>query len=224
MRTQYEQLEYEYYETFWQSRNNGFSSNENHYSSAIAFPGVVDFIAWLSDQDRKPRTVLDIGIGNGRNAVVFAQAGYTVTGIDIAPSAIEIAQKNAAENNVTYTARVQSFFSYTPKQAFDVVVDCGLLHHARKQEWRHYQEQLDRVCAPCGYVFLKVFSSASPYLFERTYGARNWTLYEQHYNHFFTDNELELILGDRYTIHEQYYLPKSDSGIVYTVIFAQKKS
>lgn len=39
--------------------------------------------------------ILEIGVGNGRDSIFFARKGNKVTGIDIAPGAIEMAKKNA---------------------------------------------------------------------------------------------------------------------------------
>lgn len=45
--------------------------------------------------------VLDIGMGEGRNAVFLASKGYKVTGIDISPKAVQKAMKLADEYGVT---------------------------------------------------------------------------------------------------------------------------
>src|ERR1035438_3431008 len=47
-------------------------------------------------QGRKPGRALDFGMGQGRNAVFLAQQGWDVTGFDPSPSAVRIANRNAA--------------------------------------------------------------------------------------------------------------------------------
>lgn len=51
--------------------------------------------------DRKLKSVLEIGCGNGRDSIFFARAGFKVTAIDVAPSAIKLAKENAKEAEVT---------------------------------------------------------------------------------------------------------------------------
>jgi SAM-dependent methyltransferase len=51
-------------------------------------------------QGRKPGAALDLGMGQGRNAVYLAGQGWDVTGVDISDVAVEQAKKNAAARGV----------------------------------------------------------------------------------------------------------------------------
>jgi SAM-dependent methyltransferase len=51
-------------------------------------------------QGRKPGTALDLGMGQGRNAIYLAGQGWDVTGVDISDVAVEQANKNAAARGV----------------------------------------------------------------------------------------------------------------------------
>jgi 2-polyprenyl-3-methyl-5-hydroxy-6-metoxy-1,4-benzoquinol methylase len=61
---------------------------------------LVDFIEHVCELSPGNR-VLDLGCGGGDQAKVFAQKGYEVVGIDIAPSLIEYAKKQFKENNLS---------------------------------------------------------------------------------------------------------------------------
>src|SRR5688572_2402277 len=50
--------------------------------------------------------VLDLGMGEGRNALFFASNGYDVLGVDSAPTAIETALERAKPLNVSLDAKV----------------------------------------------------------------------------------------------------------------------
>lgn len=50
---------------------------------------------------RKPGTALDIGMGQGRNAIYLAELGWTVTGVDLSDVAIEQAKATASAKAVT---------------------------------------------------------------------------------------------------------------------------
>ena len=52
----------------------------------------------------KPTSVLDLGCGQGPDAVYFAQKGVAITAIDIAPAAIDALKRHAAELKLTITA------------------------------------------------------------------------------------------------------------------------
>lgn len=218
----YKQIEYEYYESFWKNRNGTFSTDTRHYSSNVPFAGVVDFIVWLRDRGGVSGTVLDVGVGNGRNAVILAQAGFAVTGIDISPSAIALARHNATLHKADYEVAVEDFLSLKQnQQSYDIVVDCGLFHHLRKQQWSAYIQSIQQIIAPGGYFFLKAFSTDSRYLHERT--KRNWTSYEQHFNRFFTKQEVLDIFSKDFVCEKVYASDKLDSSITYWVFYFKHK-
>lgn len=71
----------------------------------------------------RPGKVIDIGMGEGRNAVYLAQKGFTVDGIDASSVAIERAKKLAQEKGVAVEAKVQNLdFFLMPLMKFDSVV------------------------------------------------------------------------------------------------------
>ena len=51
-------------------------------------------------------TVLDLGVGEGRNAIPFAQMGHAVEGIDISPTAVERCLSRARDAGYRVKARV----------------------------------------------------------------------------------------------------------------------
>lgn len=84
-------------------------------------------------------TVLDVGMGEGRNAVFLATKGYKVTGVDISSVAIRKSQALAQEFDVRLSTVVTSMNNYTAKpNSFDAIicfyyVDKSL--HDRFYEW-----------------------------------------------------------------------------------------
>lgn len=76
----------------------------------------------------KKAHILDMGAGNGNNTKLFLQKGYQVTAAEPNPSAIKILeelQKDYAGQLQIVEASVDTF---KPKQKFDVVVCCMVVH------------------------------------------------------------------------------------------------
>ena len=78
------------------------------------------------------KSVLDVGCGDGTNAVTFAKLGASVTGIDISPKSIELAKKRMAINGVDERVR----FECAPLEvarfadsSFDIIWGDAILHH-----------------------------------------------------------------------------------------------
>lgn len=68
-------------------------------------------------------TVLDVGMGEGRNAVFLAQKGFKVTGVDISSVAVKKAQMLSKEYGVKIKTVVASMKNYKiPPGSFDAVI------------------------------------------------------------------------------------------------------
>lgn len=68
-------------------------------------------------------TVLDMGMGEGRNAVFLAQKGYKVTGVDISSVAVKKSYMLAQEFGVKIKGVVASLQDYNiPPQSFDAII------------------------------------------------------------------------------------------------------
>jgi SAM-dependent methyltransferase len=80
-------------------------------------------------KDRRPGTALDIGIGEGRNALFLATQGWEVTGFDISDVGVQLAREAAQQRGVKLTAVVEDAdrFDYG-RQQWDLVV--GIYMHA----------------------------------------------------------------------------------------------
>ena len=64
-----------------------------------------EFLARMA-QGRTPGKALDVGMGQGRNAIFLAQQGWTVTGFDPADKAVAVARDEAKRLGVSLTALV----------------------------------------------------------------------------------------------------------------------
>jgi SAM-dependent methyltransferase len=64
-----------------------------------------------------PGRALDLGAGEGRNAIWLAGRGWTVTAVDFASIAVGRISSRAALQNVTVNAIVENALTYRPKPA-----------------------------------------------------------------------------------------------------------
>lgn len=110
---------------------------------------VAAFAAHLS-----PRPVLDLGCGQGRNAVWLARQGHTVTGIDQSHVAIGQARRLAADNGVQVEFEVMDIVEdWTPPfEAFELVVLSYLQLPSEARKVAH--AKAGSALAPGGTIFL----------------------------------------------------------------------
>lgn len=119
--------------------------------------------AWLPVEHRYSvvgsvdgKRVLDVGCGGGKNSVILALLGARVTGLDISPRSIALAEKRAALNGV---ADRVSFIcgpverANFPPRSFDVIWCDGFLHHVR-DDLAAVLASLNEWCAPNGVIMM----------------------------------------------------------------------
>lgn len=70
-----------------------------------------------------PKDVLDVGCGTGFLALLFAEMGHRVTGIDLSPKMVEIAGDKARSAGLDAQFRVENAMSLSaPDASFDLVI------------------------------------------------------------------------------------------------------
>ena len=119
-------------------------------------------IAALIEQGKFHGDVLDVGCGEAAVSLHLAELGYTTVGLDLSPTAIEIARAEAAErglSNATFeVADISSFSGYDAR--FDTIVDSTLFHSIPVEAREGYQQSIVRAAAPGASYFVLVFDRA----------------------------------------------------------------
>ena len=103
---------------------------------------------------------IDLGCGAGNYAIWLAGEGFEVTGIDVSPTAIEIAKKNAKEKGIKCNFLAADVLGDLEevKETFDFAYDWELLHHIFPEKRIKYVENVHRMLNPRGKYFSVCFS------------------------------------------------------------------
>jgi len=106
------------------------------------------------------RCVLDIGCGAGTDLVRFARGGAVVTGVDIAESAIALAERNFSMENLSADLRVAPGEHLPfPTESFDLVFAHGVLQYAADD--RAIVSEAWRVLKQGGLAIFQVYNRRS---------------------------------------------------------------
>ena len=105
------------------SKYDGYYSAQNH---ALG-PAYVDVIASFQNMEIG-QTVLDVGVGQGRDAIPLAQMGHRVLGIDLSSIGIEQLKKAAASQHLSIDAEVADLCTYSPTERLDIILFDRTLH------------------------------------------------------------------------------------------------
>ena len=107
--------------------------------------------------------VLDAGCGTGEHVLMLAARGMDATGIDVAPTAIALAQAKAVERGLSARFVVWDALRLGGlEEQFDTVLDCGCFHTFDDADRAEYVRSLASVVAPGGQCLLCCFSDAEP--------------------------------------------------------------
>lgn len=105
----------------------------------------------------KPYRVLDIGCGEGKDAVFFAKCGYAVTAFDISEQGIEKAKKLADYNQVDAAFFKADLFDYRPEGEYDIIFSSGVLHFMQENRRKELCDSLKAHTAEGGINAMNVF-------------------------------------------------------------------
>lgn len=115
----------------------------------------------VAEEWQHPGRALDVGCGTGRDAVYLAQHGWTVTGIDSAPRALDGARARARDAHAE-VKWVQGDVTELPGSGvgggFDLIVDRGCFHGLSDEQRMRCARGITALAAPEAQVLLFAFA------------------------------------------------------------------
>ena len=120
-------------------------------------------LAALIEQGKFHGEVLDVGCGEAAISLALAERGYTTVGLDLSPTAIDLARREAEKRGLTNAtfevADISSFTGYDGR--FGTIVDSTLFHSIPVEAREGYQQSIIRAAAPGASYFVLVFDRAA---------------------------------------------------------------
>jgi SAM-dependent methyltransferase len=104
---------------------------------------------------------LELGCGNGTNALYLAENGFDVTAVDISPTAIEEAKRRAGERGLSAKFFVADLTADPDLGGpYDFIFDRGVYHCVRSIDLPAFLRTLERVTRP-GSLYLSISGNAN---------------------------------------------------------------
>lgn len=148
-----------------------YKAGARFWETPIPTEELVDFVK--KTKFPEGTKMIEFGCGEGRDSIFLAKSGFEVTGVDIAPSAIERAKEWAEQENVEVDFQVNDVTALIeiPDEYFDLGVNIGCLQMFPTQEDRrnHYSEAY-RVLKPRALFFLCNMAVPTQEEVERIFG------------------------------------------------------
>ncbi len=94
------------------------------------YPELVEFLA----EYPKKGKVLDLGCGQGRDAIALARLGYSVTGIDTSKVGIEQMNQIGRDEDLNLVGQVGDIYAFNRFNEFDIVLLDSMFHFDKKDK------------------------------------------------------------------------------------------
>jgi tellurite methyltransferase len=148
----------------------------------------------------KSGKVLDVGVGEGRNALFLAKEGFEVTGIDILKEAVNKFLKFAKNEKLDVKGIVSNFVDFEFNQKYDVIISVATLHLISKSKVIDAIKKIKEFTKPNGINLLTVFT-------KKDIGFKEYpNLY------FFDENELKELYKDWQILKYENYVKEDTHG------------
>jgi 2-polyprenyl-3-methyl-5-hydroxy-6-metoxy-1,4-benzoquinol methylase len=126
-----------------------------------------ELVKFLESGRIRSGTAVDLGCGFGTNAIYLARQGFTVTGADLSPTAIEGARERAERAGVKADFRVADLTADPDLGGpYDLLFDRGVYHILRNVDLAAYLRALEKASRP-GSLYLCLTGNAKE---EREFG------------------------------------------------------
>lgn len=137
------------------------SDYEKRYDTADYYWGIVPNNLCYEIMKLRPPVrslkVLDIGCGEGKDAVFLARNGYIVTAFDLSEAGIEKG-KRLAENCDTYVNFFKADITdFRATECYDIIFSSGVFHFVRPQVRKEITENLKEHTAKNGIHAINIF-------------------------------------------------------------------
>ena len=94
------------------------------------YPELIEFLA----EYPKKGKLLDLGCGQGRDAIALARLGYSVTGIDSSKVGIEQMNQIGQVENLDLVGQVDDIYAFDRFHEFDIILLDSMFHFAKKDK------------------------------------------------------------------------------------------
>jgi tellurite methyltransferase len=198
-------------ESIWESK---YAEEKKALWGLKPIDTLVDYVSLVN----KSGKVLDLGMGEGRNALYFASKGFEAEGIDISETAINRALSYAQENGLVMKAAVSDLLSFEIEEnAYSLIILANVLNFFKDEEISQVIDKVKRGLAEDGLLYIHAFDIRDPSYEKNVSRAEkisDHTFYRaksDSYIHFFTRKELESYFDGYQTIKasESYLLDVS---------------
>ncbi|MCR5338786.1 MAG: methyltransferase domain-containing protein [Lachnospiraceae bacterium] len=103
------------------------------------------------------KKVLDIGCGEGKDAVYMGGKGYQVSAFDLTENGIRKTLALAKDRNVKINAYVDDINTFNIRDEYDIIYSTGTVQYLFEENKKAFFNKIDQMTKTGGIVFFNVF-------------------------------------------------------------------
>lgn len=146
--------------------------------------------------------VFDLGCGNGRHVIFFAEQGFDVHGMDISAEAVKIAKAWLDKKGLKADLKTGDIEKKLPFEdgSFDLVVISEALDHILFSKAKEVMKEIKRICASNAYIYLTLRSTEDCEFGRGEEVERNTFVLKEGYEkgliqHYFDSGQIKELFG-----------------------------
>lgn len=122
--------------------------------------GTIKEMEYLFNKDWN---VLEVGCGEGQNALYLAKQGFeNVDAFDISENGIHKLQKKSELQGVSLNAYVDDLTKCQLRKNYDLVISFGTLHFVKREDWKRFLMHAKEHTNVGGIHIMQIFTDAVP--------------------------------------------------------------
>jgi len=110
------------------SYNKKYSEKDYYWGKNPSFTAK-KLIEILSKINLTGKKLIDLGCGEGRDAIFFAKKGFEVLAIDISEQGLKKVEKYANEEKIKIKTLKKNIIAYRLDKKYDIIISTGVLHY-----------------------------------------------------------------------------------------------
>lgn len=160
-----------------------------YYHNRICSTAPSPFAQYVATLVEPGKTLVDLGCGNGRDALFFAKQGIQVVGIDLSHSAIDQLNQQPVRNARFLCSDFIASDTYQ-SESYDYAYSRFTIHAINQKQEAMLLQAMFRALKQGGKFFIEVRSVNDPLYGKGKAVERNAFFYDNHYRRFIVRDEL----------------------------------